>query len=954
MPFPIPLTSPQEATLRTSSYWSRNLVCVCPNTPVFIAQSAQAISAAPFIQFLYQNVTVGTITDAYEGFVCYLSPTTNIRDAFYRGRVRLEPSATTFFIDLNASVIEIGTYVIVTRDMDVFARIRNVDLVDGSVAYHTTPDVLQGLPNTIVLYDALDAGTVDYSTVQTPVHVDPLSTSTSTWLWEVSGDGASSIDDATIQNPTITFEAGYHYVVRVTHTNNLTISNYQMMHVYCVTRTFSAPVVQGVIAGGVDGNFDDGWTASLTAYADVSTLVDRTHAVVWNVQHFGDNSATPIFDNVLMCGRIRSDTIQTEGSAEAGVLQQVTFAVEGIASYMRRLRIPNDIVRSVSTPNEWGEGTAWNPFRMAVYMAWAYTTLTNIGSFGVETGAFEDYQIGGEPRAVDGGFALDVLNGILDPIKAAMNYAPSGEIFMAINTNYRADRTGVELITTLGLGDMRVYSVDRDSSKTIAQVIAFGGVYDSTANVWILYTAQAPSIVYGDASETDELTREILIVDSTIEDAEIELGLRASNHYAFRNPKPLLKMTTHDSWAGVFIPTNYQRWAAVIPASSNTLNIAYSAADYWQLQSVSLGLNPDGTIDVSVDMPAETSLDDAQVMASLLPINLTDMNPVLPVLPNDPFDPTDPLENYPTDFPELEDLQPIDGETAAQSQTPWPPDQAAQVGAKQGKAGCQTVAVNLRVDTNTTSARVLPLGTDFLLTLYGTGSVGTSPASSVVYNFNTGDGGFFPYVNGGAIDFAQYFGGEGFGQNPSNLGALIIKKDLNGQLVTEVTLDFSEDLSAYAPIVINIRDYAANPAQGTAIAGSAMQLQSYTFSGLSSSDTLEIEVYTTIAAPLLRLVTLTLTGSVIPPEPRNVDAFYSFDLSAEGRPTNWQLLGGTEGLFVDNAKLSPAPPHNDSHRYANIPFAGTNNVLSARMEFPEYSQNSNTNIYIDICPKVNP
>ena len=953
MPFPSDLTAPQEATLRTSGYWSRNLVCLNQDEPIFVARSAQAISTVSFIQFLYDTVTVGAIADVYEGFIVYLSATSSIRDAYYRGRVRLAPNDTTFFIDLNAEILSVDDFVIVVRDFDIFARIRSVDLVDGSIAYHATPDVLQGLPNTIVLYDADNDDSVSYTTVQVPVHVDVLSTSTSTWLWEISGDGTSSISNAAIQNPTITFEAGYHYVVRVTHTNNLTISNYQMMHVYAVTRTFTAPVVQGVIAGSISGNFDDGWTASLTAYADVSTLIDRTHAVVWHIEHMGDDSSTPIFDNVLMCGRIRSDTIQTEGSAEAGQLQQVTFAVEGITSYMRRLRIPNDIIRAVSAPNEWGEMTAPNPYRMAVYMAWAYTTLTNIGSFGVESGAFADWQIGGEPRGIDGGFTLDVINGILDPIKAAMNYAPSGELFLAINTNYRADRTGVELIATLGLGDMRTYSVDRDSSRTIAQVIAFGGVYDSTANVWILYTAQAPSIVYGDASETDELTREILIVDSTIEDASIELGLRASNHYAFRNPKPLLKITIFDSWAGVFIPTNYQRWAAVIPASSNTLNIAYSASDYWQLQAVSLTLNSDGTIDVSVDMPAETSFDDAQIMASLLPINLTDMNPVLPVLPNDPAFPTDPLENYPNDFPALEDLQPIDGDTAAQSQTPWPPDQAAQVGAKQGKAGCQTVAVNLRVATNTTSTRVLALGTDYLLEISGTGSVGTSPAASVLYNFLVGTGGFIPYVNGAALAYAQYFAGQGFGQNPSNLGAIIIKLDLNPQLITDIVLDFSEDLGNYGPTVINIRDYAANPAQGGILVTSVMSQQSYTFSGLSTTDGLEIEVYTTIAAPLLRLERVTLTGSVIPPEPRNVDAFYSFDLSDEGKPSNWQLLGGTEGLFIENVKF-PAPDHNDSHRYSNIIFPGTNNVLSARMEFPDYSQNSNTNIYIDACPKVEP
>lgn len=731
MPFPIAITGPQQITLETSGWWNRPLVALNPPEVVFMAQAAESLTTNSFITFLWDNATIGAYTDVWEGTIVYLSHTTNIRDNYWRGRVRLAPSATEFYIGLCPSELLEDDYLICVRDTDLFARVRNDTLVDGSITYRPLAPQTNGLPSCIVLYDSDNDGQVSYTSVQTGIVVDAAASSMASWAWDVSGSGSSSFNSAALQNPTITFQAGYHYLLRVIYADDQGTSNYQVVHVYAITRTFSAPVISAVVAGGWDGDLDDGWASTLTAYADVSTLIDRTHCVLFHVQHFGDNSSTPIYDNILMCGRIRSDSITTEGSVEAGVVSQVTFTVEGITAYLRRLRIPNDIIRATGSPDEWGEITEPNPYRMAVYEFWVYTTLTNLGSFGVESGSFAAWQIGGEPRGIDGGYALDVLTSILSPIKAFPNWAPSGELFLAITTSYRQDRSVVVTVAVLTLADMLDYNVERDSSRTTAQVIAFGGSFNTGSNTFVLYSAQSPSIVYGDGGETRELTREILTTDASITDTAAELSDRASDEYAYNNPKPTLKITVYDSWCSVFIPTNYLRWAAVIPASSNTLGIAYSASDYWQLQSVSNTINDDGTVDTSVDMPAETTFSDAQVIASLLPINLSNMNPVWPVLPNDPAYPTDPLEAYPTDSPGLDDLQAIDNTSAGQAYTPFSPDIAAQMTAKQGKPRCKTLQVNFINSTNTESGWTTVLSADYLISLSGYAKIG-APNPSVL------------------------------------------------------------------------------------------------------------------------------------------------------------------------------------------------------------------------------
>ena len=952
--FPASLTSPQLETARTSGWWARVLACLNSNEIVFQAQAAESI-IVPFITFQWDTATIGAYTDVWEGMVCFISSTTDLRDVKYRGRVRLAPSATQFFIDENATLLDDNDIITVIRDVDLFTRIRRDTLVDGSITFHKLPDVLAGLPSAIVLYDADNDGEEDYVTVQTPIHVDADSTSTTTWAWSVSGAGTSAISNAAIQNPTITFEAGYHYLIRVVHTNNLSVVNYQIAHVYAVTRTFSAPAVTQVVAGSVQLDGDDGNTATLTGYAQVSTLLDRTHVAVWSIEHFGDNSDTPLVSNVLMNGRIRSDSIQTEGSAEAGRLQQVTFQVEGITAYLRRLRIPNDIIRPDSTPTAWGEIEQPNPYRMAIYALWVYTTLTNICSVSVEDGAFDAWQIGAEPRGIDGGYALDVLMNILDTIHAAPNYSPSGEIHLAQTVSFKADRSGVALIMTFGLGDQREYTMDRDSSKTIAQTVAFGGVFNSSANTIILYTAQAPSIVYGDGAETRELTREILTANSTADDAAIEIGLRASNDFAFNNPKLLLRQSLYDSFAGVLIPTNFQRWSSVIPASSNPLAIALGSTDYFQLQSVTLGINADGSIDVSGEWYEETSFDDAQVLAALLPNNLSNMNPTFPILPNDPAFPTDPLEGYPTDTPTLDELAPVDPDSASQAYTPWPPDVAAQVGQRQGSTGCNVLQLLFSNTSNTTSSWLTTNTVPYLLTAEGFAEI--SEGFEQCFNLAINDGGWFAADFTGApnANFGFYDTGVGLAPEQTLRQFFFAHAANSGVSADSVTITFNEAQTTFVFGRIG----------GASVTYSGAAVLSVTFDSTTDPSFFPFDMsfpfYVTTPTSIVPTTTFRVTdfcfnagGSA---EPTYADTFYSFNLGAEdtpeaGEPVNAQALGPSEGLLLDNSLYTPVtgiPPFDPSHRYADMPFTGTGNVLLARMVFAGYTSAQRAYLTLTMC-----
>lgn len=973
--FPQPIPSEGYVPLRASGYWTRVLACFNPPEVVFRAQSSQAITDQPFIQFTYDNVDVGAYTDVWEGMVVYLSATPSIHDAFYRGRVRLAPTDTVFRISWNASILADNTYVIVARDTDFFTRHRNDTLIDDSVAWHALPPMLAGLPTAIVLYDADADGEVTYTPDVTGIPVDAAATTVDLFAWSISGAGASSIDDDTLQAPTLTFQAGYHYLLRVVYTDDNGESNYQISHVYAVNRTFTAPVGTSVVVGTIGHDIDDGSTVSLTAYADVSSFVDRTHVAVFAVEHFGDHSSAPRVNNVWFNGRIRSSSIRTEGSAEAGQIQQVTFTAEGITAYMRRLEIPSDIVRTTATPNEWGEGI-WNPYRMAVYALWAYTTLTNICSFSVEDGAFAAWQIGGEPRGIDGGKALDVLTGLLSPIKAAPNFAPSGEIHLARTISYRPDRTGIETVAIFELQDMLDFDIDEDSSRTTSQVVAFGGVFDSDTDTWTIYQAHAPTVVFGEG-EIRELTREILAADSTITEAQDELAGRAANEYAFNNAKPLMRLALFDSWAGVLIPTNFQRWASVIPASANLRGRAYSSTDYWQMQSVTLGIDVNGTVATSGEWYRETSFSDAQVDSELLPENLSDMNPVLPDWPNEPAFPTDPLENYPTDFPSLDEYLPGDPFSGMVAYAPLPPDVAANAARRQGKVNCQVVQPLFSASTNVTSSRLTVNGAPYLLTASGSAQI-SGDAWTQVFNFLLTDGGFTPLA-----PTTTYTEGVGWvaGLDP---GSCTLEADI--QLifpapgdVTGISFGFNASppsvtdeasrikwIRGYNGMSLDIDSQVAityGTNQSHAWAGTATPVDSLkltlTPANLNTSCESTDGSGVIVSCVISGVGSNPFTGAT--GAPQEADTFYKYQRHTDGENegeidlSTVVALGPLEGLFIDNAVYVPSngvPPFNESNRYPNLPFTGTGNLILARMQFNSYTNVQRVYQTTEVCRKL--
>lgn len=953
MIFPEPVSGGDITRARTSEYWSRTFVAINDNEIVFRAQVATAVADTIILNITYDNVDIGAFGDVIPGMTVFISPTTSPRDAIYRGRVADDLTSDTLPIDENATTLEVGYYLIVIADAELKKVVRRGDLRDGRFAWTDLPPMIAGLPGCIVLYDSNADGTVTVTPSQTGVPVADGATIVS-WAWTITGGGTSSISNPAIAHPLLTFEAGYHYLVSVVVEDSNGTTHRQFMHVYAITRTFTAPVVLPVVTGNYGNDLDNGFNASLTAYGGVDTQIDASHVAVFKIERWGDNTSAPVVSNLRFTGRLRNESIQTSGSAEAGQLQQVSFTAEGLTAQMSHLSSPNDIVRNVAAPDEFGEITDPTVYRMLVYYLSTYSTLLSLGGFTAGNNLTLDWSVGGEPVSIDGGYIKDVLVSVGERIHAMPNYAPDGSIHIEQLASYRQDRTGIPTIMDFALTDLRDYTLDRDTSRTTAQVTAYGGAYDATAGVFVLYTASAPSVPYGDG-EVRESNRELLTTDATTTEAIDELKNRCGNDFAYNNSKPLLHLLLRDCWNWL-MASGYLRYTATLPASSNSRGIAYTNEDFWQLQAVNVQVNPDGTDEVTGDLVAETEFTDAQSIASQLPDNAEPPNPVFPVLSDYPAFPDSSVWGYPTDDPGEGELQPIDPYSAFVGYSPFPPDQAAEAGRNQGTTRCKTFQVLAR-NPGTTNSPFLTVNTaPYTLKITGSAQISTAGWQQTI-DLRTSDGGF-------AVT------GVGVGQGGVYVPATGWQgsADGGGNVCLTITIPFVSpgDISSAQVLFENV----VNPNPGGGGNGfiqardTGVSVAESTNTTITTGTTQRSFSVTAVNADEFRIIfqivspagTITAYRVVLSGPGANPftgdpggelfgDWFYQYQA---GDDASAELFAVTAGGLLDGNKPAILPPYNAAHEYL-IPFTGTGNAIQGAYALADYTDVQNVAFTIQAC-----
>ncbi len=292
MPFPSALSSGRVAQLRQPVHSSTQFLLLTPNDIVWQTQPlAQVDGATPYAQFSWDGTDDGDRTDVQVGMTVLISTTTDLRTTFFRGRVRIAPTASTFYINETSVNLETTDYVTVINDYDLHERLER-RLVDGTrytdwdIAFKKLPPLISNLQSSYV--DT--SGSVASISFAPTVTVQEQGATISTYLWDVA-DGTITTGTSASKDITVSFPApstNEHRWVRFTVTDSEGTSQYFVFEVFTIdpSATSSNVVKLGVNDVSISNTRLDGYNATVRAWLGVSAVLDKTRCTIVSIDDY--------------------------------------------------------------------------------------------------------------------------------------------------------------------------------------------------------------------------------------------------------------------------------------------------------------------------------------------------------------------------------------------------------------------------------------------------------------------------------------------------------------------------------------------------------------------------------------------------------------------------------------------------------------------------------------------
>lgn len=296
--FPPVFTTGQQALIRQPNQRFMQLLLLCPSTVVFQTQPLAAVDGAlPYLSVAWDGTDQGAYTDVQVGMTVLFSTTADYKaTAFFRGRIRLTPTAATLYINETSANLADTDYITVLDDYDVHERLEQrtaggAALKDGTLTYSKLPPVISGLQSSYV--DTDGGATVTFAFAPTVTASDAGAT-ISSYLWDVA-DGTPD-PDLTTKDISVEFPGAAtneHRWVRLTVEDSNEIEQYFVFEVFTVDRHESSPTTVLLTADqlSITATIDEGYNATVRAWDGVSAVLDRTRCTVVSVDNYNDCKA---------------------------------------------------------------------------------------------------------------------------------------------------------------------------------------------------------------------------------------------------------------------------------------------------------------------------------------------------------------------------------------------------------------------------------------------------------------------------------------------------------------------------------------------------------------------------------------------------------------------------------------------------------------------------------------
>lgn len=907
------LTTDQLNALRSGRYQTFQFVCLVPDDVAVQFQPDAAPTSLVYAQITVGDIITGSMSNIRQGQLVIYSSTADYQATeTFRTRVRKVDGTSILFVGENSQELGTGDYVTVINTYEVRERLRNsVNLLNWDIPFRRLLPIETALPSAVVLTN----DETEYTPPANAIVMDEGASSIAIHAWE-SSNPADSFDDDTIAQPTITLEAGAFRWLRYTFTDNLDNTSYRVIPVWTVPRDYSGVVALGFgdASGAIaDISFDAelGWSATVPAWSGINTLLNKTYCVIASDEWYGDERLS-IRTNIDFVGYLQNENSSTSGDEEIGRRSETRFTVEGFGHQLARQNVsPITIIRTAGTPTAWDEIQNPTPARMLSYRLTEYSTILTLCSLTIPA---DDGDFISDDQTVANGKALDDVRTIAEVINAELQFDVDGRLDLCRNLNFLDDiaRNAADVVATMELSDFVRFEYDYDYSTTTSNLTMVGGAYDSTADRYDLYEADAPAVARLSEGDPVPVSNQVLLTDSTPEEARIEIGQRAANYFAYNNPTYQARGTLKDEWHGVAIPDVGSWFCFDVPGADTARGKEFTAADRWQFVQLTVTTNSlTGRRQVDFVARHETRSTGAMIRA----------NPI-------ENDPEANIIYYPAVLAPYtgENLDYTDGNWY-DSQDPTPPSDPTPVPAE-----CELGGLRIKSGTTYTTQS---WGTLYVSSLVrGSGRIGTTGGWCHELDFRTGNQSF---VVDPVRPFGNYVGGSGW-EHEDGTAIGVTARRINIQKTSgvpsftanRIEVDYSLEKGPVAGAgdykAFSIRDGISNTRTSLDLADAVDgDDQTFAVTGSFAFSQFYIAAASSFGGDLQGYITIHAVrfyGSGVNPfgsencdegesTPVYGDAFYYSE-------DNWataQAYGTGDGLLIEGIQPSGIPPFNPSHEY---------------------------------------
>lgn len=691
MPAISELSSTQLNTINSGGYAGEVRISVCPSEVVFQCEVAADVTNSVFLSFAWTNTLQGDHEDVQPDMTVYITFTDDpleLRNPLWQGRAPRVPTADTFYVNESSFNLLTGYVVTVLNTYEPLQMDRSGALVDGYISYANLPPAVK---NILCFYYGEDE--TEYQFSFAPVGQAMAQGATiASYHWTFPAGTTYQVGNASTQNITVTVPYGHIWAFLDIEDSNGVTQRFKFEILVC-GRDDPAFMFEAHGDVQINGDIETGWNASVTYFAGVEALLNRTRIAIIAFDNY--KSGAGVFPNVAFIGYFVQEDTAITADMVSSVLAETRFEVQSFASLIAQLPVPPLAIRNTASPDAWDELNQPTTQRVIWHLITRYSTFGTLCPIDFVT---TDSTWFGGSMDLEASTLLESINRIADEINAKLVFFPGGDAVLEINANFlsEADRNALPaLIASGNVTDDNLwnYGLPIPYYQTVGQVeCGFATFYTAGADPLKL-AGIAPAVARQEGIESPVILAQLLPANQDQATA-IELAKRRiGDMLEWLNPPVLINFALTDGWRFV-TPSLRVWWLFDLPGNNSTRGLPVPATQQYLLLSISLTWHNDGTWDITGSARLETQGGLSQINVTISPNTIDTDLPVLPIQSDyDAYSPDGTL-NYQSTDPG-DDMQPFGSGYGVWQFDPMTTEDAGNAADNMPDPNCQIIRPSL-------------------------------------------------------------------------------------------------------------------------------------------------------------------------------------------------------------------------------------------------------------------